>query len=402
MADRDGTAESRSARIDGTISHNPQAANMDGGDDVASVLSSRMTDIASEDEGEPTQNSGTRSAIRHSLNIGEGSQRPNTGLSRGSSQRAAWSPASRRGPSTSTRTSMTGGIAGSTSNRPQSAASRSHVPSLTSHAFFRPMSSQRLQAQRGGSRQITQPGLNEDGSVDGASLSNQTIRQGLARPEELDQSPPSRGTEMTEQDTVGRLTANTSPTHGHNPSASLSDSVRPLQRNPANTKGLSLNIDKSYKSGGPVPMPSKSPHSFRSSFLLPSRGDPAPTSPNRSAQGREKLSSVASSPAHTPIHNIKQMPPKNLGSNYEYFTGNTIFCWGGRWQNTRHRPVNIATGILIIIPIVLFFVFSAPWLWHDISPAIPSVFAYVFCVCFSSFVHASVSDPGVSLHYSYT
>lgn len=38
----------------------------------------------------------------------------------------------------------------------------------------------------------------------------------------------------------------------------------------------------------------------------------------------------------------------------------------------------------------------APWLWHNISPAIPILFAYVFYICFSSFIHASVVDPGVS------
>src|SRR5690606_23680164 len=41
-------------------------------------------------------------------------------------------------------------------NRPTSSASRTHVPSLTSHAFYRPMSSAKLQAQRGGQ------GVNED------------------------------------------------------------------------------------------------------------------------------------------------------------------------------------------------------------------------------------------------
>jgi hypothetical protein len=41
--------------------------------------------------------------------------------------------------------SVTGSI---TSNRPQTSQSRTHVPSVTSQAFFRPMSSQRLQAQR--------------------------------------------------------------------------------------------------------------------------------------------------------------------------------------------------------------------------------------------------------------
>ena len=124
-----------------------------------------------------------------------------------------------------------------------------------------------------------------------------------------------------------------------------------------------------------------------------------PNSPNRSrsTQGREKLPSAASSPGLTPIDAPKPTPKQKLGSNYQYFTGNTVFCWGGRLQNTRHRPINIATGLLVVAPSALFFVFSASWLWHNISPAIPIVFAYVFYICMSSFIHASVSDPGVSL-----
>jgi palmitoyltransferase ZDHHC9/14/18 len=200
---------------------------------------------------------------------------------------------------------------------------------------------------------------------------------------------------MTEPETSGRITANTSPTPGHYAKGSLTESVRPLQRNP-NAKGLSLNIDKSYKIAGGVPTPSKSPHSFRSSFLLPTRGDPVPNSPNRSTQGREKLSSAASSPALTPIDAPRKPSQANLGRNYQYFTGNTRFCWGGRLQNTRDRPVNIATGLFVLVPGVLFFIFQSPWLWNNISPAIPLVFGYVFYVCFSSFIHASASDPGVS------
>ena len=38
---------------------------------------------------------------------------------------------------------------------------------------------------------------------------------------------------------------------------------------------------------------------------------------------------------------------------------------------------------------------SAPWLGQNVSPAIPVFFAYLFAICMSSFIHASVSDPGV-------
>ena len=405
MASRDTSTTMPQAPNSNTFP-NPEGARSEAGD-VASILSSRMTDIASDDGGEHQADTATQSAVqspgqRRSMQT---TSRPNTGVS---SQRGAWpqaAPPSRRGYASSNATqrgSTLGSVSGSTAARPQSATSRTHVPSLTSHAFFRPMSSQRLQAQRGGTRPTTlvQQGMSEDGSAEGGSSvarqsvnSNQTARQG----EDVEGPRPlSRGTEMTEQETMERVTANTSPTQGHHPTGSLSESVRPLQRNPANAKGLSLTIDKSYKNGNGLPTPSKSPRSFRSSFLLPTRGDAAPHSPNRSTQGREKLPSVASSPGLTPVDAPKPVPKQKLGSNHQYFTGNTVFLLGGRLQNTREKPINIATGLLVVIPGVLFFVFSASWFWHNISPSIPIVFAYVFYICMSSFIHASVSDPGVS------
>lgn len=373
--------------------------------DRGSIISSRMTDIASDDGREHPADPAGRSVAQ---TYGDNVSRPTTGITRSSSQRAAWSQAtpSRRAHG-SGLVGQRGSIQGSISSsvgRPQS-SSRTHVPSLTSHAFFHPMSSQRLQAQRGGSRPPTliQQGKSEDGSTEGGTSlarqsmkSNETTKLGPSPHDGEVIPPPSRGTEMTEQETTERVTANTSPTHGHNGAGSLSESVRPLQRNLVSTRGLSLNIDKSYKNGGATTAPSKSPHSFRSSFLLPSRGDLPPSSPNRSSNGREKLPSIASSPGLTPIDAPKPVPKPKLGSNYQYFTGNTVFCWGGRLQNTRHSPINIATGLFVLIPGVLFFVFSAPWLWHNISPAIPIAFAYVFYICVSSFFHASVSDPGVS------
>lgn len=388
----------------------PHGAYSDVGEE-GSILSSRMTDIASDDGGENVADTTRNSAARQPAkrrSVQTATSRPNTGVTGVSSQRGTWgqAPPSRRGhaaQNSASRGSAIGGASIST-GRPQSSTSRSHVPSLTSHAFFHPMSSQRLQAQRGGSRPpaTSQQGVSEDNSAEGGSSlrhsvnSTQTLRQ-AGTPDPDGRPPPSRGTEMTEQETMERITANTSPTHGHNAAGSLTESVRPLQRNPVNSKGLSLNIDKSYKNINGLPTPSKSPRSFRSSFLLPTRGDVAPNSPNRSMEGREKLPSAASSPGFSPAEPPPKTAPKpKLGKNYEYFTGNTVFCWGGRLQNTKHRPINIGTGLLFLIPGVLFFIFSASWLWHHISPAIPIVFAYIFYIGVSSFIHVSVTDPGVS------
>lgn len=397
------------------LTTNPSMLNPQNLPGPPSVISSRLTDVASDDGHDPgpgPTNMNPGEVNRQSLqDTNEAPSRPGTSTTGVSANRSPWaqSPSLRRGQvsgATGRQISRSGSTSTSAAGRPQSAASRTHVPSLTAHAFFRPMSSQRLQAQRSGSRAPTPgyAGASDDGSAEDGNntarqslQSNQTPRAGpsISEDQELP-PPPSRGTEMTEPETSGRVTSNTSPTHGHHGTGSLSESVRPLQRNNPNAIGLSVNIDKSYKNGGGLPPPSKSPRSFRSSFLLPTRTEAIPNSPNRSAQGREKLSSAASSPALTPSHNPPELPKTGLGRNYEYFAGNTRFCCGGRLQNTRDRPVNIATGLFVLIPGVLFFVFSAPWLWYNISPAIPLVFAYVFYICMSSFIHASVSDPGVS------
>ncbi|KAI1851903.1 hypothetical protein JX265_008291 [Neoarthrinium moseri] len=383
-----------------------------------SIISSRMTDIASENGDAyaeaPTVTTGNPN--RRSLLASE--SRPGTARTGLSSSRGAWSQATplRRGYQ---RGSLSGSISGSASvsGRPPSSTSRSHVPSLTSHAFFHPMSSQKLQAQRGASRPLTsshQPGISMDeaGADDPAQIAQQRANASspvhrIARQLTDDGDgppPPSRGTEMTEQETYDRITANTSPTHGHT-AGSLTDSVRPLQSKKPETRELTINVDKSkgYKTGGNMPTPAKSPRSFRSSFLLP-KGESANNGShrsNRSMPGAEKLSSGASSPQLTPTgtasgrDKVKVAKAPNLGRNYEYFEGNTFFCIGGRLQNTRHRPINVATGSFVVIPAILFFVFSAPWLWHNVSPAVPIVFAYLFYICISSFLHASGSDPGI-------
>jgi palmitoyltransferase ZDHHC9/14/18 len=378
-----------------------------------SIISSRMTDIASED-GDAFADEQTSSADnpqRRSVLASE--SRPGTAKTGLSSSRGAWSQATplRRGLQ---RGSLSGSVSGSVSGRPPSSTSRSHVPSLTSHAFFHPMSSQKLQAQRSASRPST---MNQQhGTMDEAAAENRAHaaqQRGvtssplhrIAR-EPVDdadiQPPPSRGTEMTEQETYDRITANTSPTHGHT-AGSLTESVRPLHRKKPDGPSLSIDVDKTNKSGGHVATPMKSPRSFRSSLFIP-KGESANNQTNRSMPGAEKLSSGASSPQLTPVgtssrtdkdKSIKNKLP-NIGRNHEYFEGNTFFCIGGRLQNTRHRPINIATGSFVVIPAVLFFIFSAPYLWHEVSPAVPIIFAYIFYICISSFLHASGSDPGVS------
>jgi len=383
-----------------------------------SIVSSRMTDIASDDGEEPHFQS-TRPAQRRSLVPSE--SRPGTARTGVSSKGSRPHPQPLRNNYLSgvaaQRGSVGAGSITSSIGRTPSTKSRSHVPSLTSHAFFRPMSSQKLQAQRGGPRPSA-IARQAESAQDPSSTAPSNLQQsptsppprplGLGEPRSEDGSfnaPPSPGTEVTGHETLDR-TANTSPTQGHHTAhGSISESMRPLQKKKFENQNLNITVDKSYaERSSAITGVLKSPRSFRSSFLLPGNiSDRAQSSANRDLEGAEKLSSGASTPHPESVHRgatpnkakSPQPQPPRIGKVFEYFEGNTVFCLGGRWQNSRQRPVNVATGLMVVVPAVLFFVFSADYLWHEVSPAIPITFGYLFYICISSFIHASVTDPGV-------
>ena len=306
-----------------------------------------MTDIASED-GDQIEGAGARNQ--------SDLVRPISAVSTQTRQ-STQPPSSRRGlgsPTTTTGSWRTGGVFGGTTastttiSRPPSAnsrASRTHIPSLASHAFFKPMSSQRLQAQRGmrSSPKVTRPTSTADGnSEQGAAghrqslISDETAQQGEYSQDGFshdDKSarPLSQGTEFTEQDDRGMY----EPTPTENATVrSAGGSERPLHGSDSLPRPLLLDVGKS-KDG--------SPRSWRGSF----RG--------KDSHGHERLSSSNNSPT------FAKKPPDVVpkpGVNYQYFSGNTFFCWGGRLQNTRDRPVNIASAIIVILPAILFLVYS--------------------------------------------
>ncbi|CAK7274854.1 Eukaryotic peptide chain release factor GTP-binding subunit [Sporothrix epigloea] len=416
-----------------TFPHFPYAKS-DAPGVAASVISSRMTDIMSDDSaagpgaaaGSGVSSSRPQAASRSSIRR---SQQPQLFLpiARGLSGK-------RRSGADTSDSGSTAGIA-AYSGRPISSTQRSHVPSLTSQAFFRPMSSQKLQAQRGGVTRSRQSlGLQQVQTAEYAASQRPTSPP-AAQHAGLEARPISRGSEYTDQLTASR-TANTSPTGGFYASNSLTDSIRPLhQQNQLHPQSgsqeagpggdVAVRVGKALDSNhtGNLPTPVRTPKSFRSSFMLPDRTGSSGhgASANREMQGGEKLESVASTPQRslsvtshpsnsTHVNSMVAGDRGKLqddsgsgnaskravaGKNYQYFQGNTIFCLGGRLENTRSQPINVVTGGLVITPSILFFVFSAPWLWRNISPAIPITFAYLFYICVSSFLHASLSDPGI-------
>ncbi|KAF9735643.1 palmitoyltransferase erf2 [Paraphaeosphaeria minitans] len=330
----------------------------------------------------------------------------------GSNRRWSREPPSQRGRGGVLPSVGTASVAGSmgTQSRPTTAASRTHVP-LAAHGFFRPMSSQRLQQQRNqrptsllGHSSLYSEGTSEIGGNPyrqsiGSNQTRGTQQQqplglglglGLSHSHDPDQQPPpSRGTDMTDRDLPDRTTANTTPT-GAETVRSRGESITPLHR----PRPQHLHLSESHKGeSGKLPTPGRSPRSFSANFGL--SGSREGRSQMRPQTGHEKLASAESSPRMSRKEPTKEIVKKELGKNYQYFSGNTAFCWGGRLQNTRDRPVNIATGTLIVIPSALFLGFSAPWLWLHVSPSIPIIFAYLFTVCISSFIHATASDPGI-------
>ena len=326
-----------------------------------SIISSRMTDIASED-GDDYRPEGA-ATIRSTGGRTDDPSRPHSAVS-GTTHPSTRATPSRRGTPFSgginawRHVGAFGGPGGAFSNtsRPESAtsrASRTHVPALASQAFYRPMSSQRLQAQRSGRLNTTEKSprktdgfSDSSGNLQRHSLGSTTTDQrGQPLQSTGETLPPSRGTLYSEQDDV--FTTNASPT-GNNTVVSIGESERPLQ-NPSNQTGPDrLEIGGNYKRS---PKSQKSPKSFRANFLMSAKGD---SPPRKDFQGHSRLSSATESSKPGPYNAAEGRP----GINYQYFSGNTVFCWGGRLQNTRDRPVNIATALFVVVPSILFFIFS--------------------------------------------
>ena len=339
----------------------PNPLPTSGSQRAPSVISSRMTDIASED-GDEFHTEGGATGRRPDTATSNNPNRPGSSMS-SATRPSTRAPPSRRGmhsPPPLGGLRMGGafsGLGGSISNssRPESSASktsRTHIPALTSHAFFRPMSSQRLQAQRG-TAQSLRTGASSGGSNTSGSNTNRhsLVTNDTERPEpeggiytDSGRPPPSRGTAFTDED------EGDTPTASRTRDATLTSvggSERPLQYGEGRLSPpppMPLHMQK-QENGNPP----KASRSFSSNFLRANGG-----ASRGEGQGHKRLSSSASHTFSKPPQDFK---PRN-GINYEYFSGNTVFFLGGRLQNTRDRPVNIISGLIVLIPSILFLVFS--------------------------------------------
>lgn len=95
---------------------------------------------------------------------------------------------------------------------------------------------------------------------------------------------------------------------------------------------------------------------------------------------------------------IKQDDEKVAKKNYQVQNHDGmkyIYLFGGRLRSIKQKPINLATGIIILIPGILFWIFEAPWLWHNINPSVVILFSYCWALCLNFFIRASTSDPGI-------
>ncbi|EPS36814.1 hypothetical protein H072_9656 [Dactylellina haptotyla CBS 200.50] len=375
----------------------PPATPTNNNDDADkhSIISSRMTDINSEYGDEidqvpglaspPGSNRNSALSSLHPPTLG----RPNTRISIGDPQ--AEVALTRPSTATSMNTAKWGArprsrgamtpVGGSfrSSNRPPSAASRTHVPSITSHAFYNPMSSTKLSAQRGKvSEEGDRPNISEVAPVTTPSDAPlKSLTSGL-----LAQPRSSYSQNQHSLDNPFGFSAQ-SPVIHHSNRTSLQ---APSEMDESNPFRYSLGRQVT---GSPTNQTITSASPLRTGSRRRSNTNEAATDAAKEEQRETSQASTASP------HKTGAETPTYKGKNYQFFPGNTLFCFGGRWQTARDAPMNVLTATMIIVPTGLFFGFSAPWLWHNVHPALPITFAYVFLVCMSSFIRASVTDPGI-------
>ncbi|KEQ89094.1 zf-DHHC-domain-containing protein [Aureobasidium pullulans EXF-150] len=310
--------------------------------------------------------------------------RPTSNTANSASRTRSTAPQARVG---SPVPSLGGRGGGSYQNDP---SRRTHVPNLISSAFL-PTSPRRTDPQSPPPTSPQQPQLPIARPSTDSGRRTHRSRNSNASIVTLEQSnrpridpdapplPTSRGTGTTNYDFNRDLQP-----FG---SAKSQESQYPLRKPPT------LDIDGTTRSTSSL-QAQKSPISLRASWSRQSRSSRVN---GRSADrdGHEKLPSVPPSPANYKATPVLDDYKPSTGRNYQYFNGNAVFFLRGRLINTRQRPLNVFTALLAIIPAALFFGFSAPWLWHHVSPAIPILFAYVFFICLSSYLHASFSEPGI-------
>lgn len=316
-----------------------------GSHQAPSIISSRMTDIGSED-GDDSNPKGAFTAFPALTGA-------SSGIGLNDQNRPPSAKSSQTRPSTRPPPSRRGGAFGGpggmmwNTSRPMSStsrSSRSHVPSLASQAFFRPMSSQHLQARR---NRPTEGGQLRT-SIDGADEVDRNTKDHANRTTGV--SPATGMSEFLDLDDESRM--EDSPI-GATTLRSNEDSQRPLQNRPLRYSIPTYAVlGRNNKQATGSSRKPKTSVLYQATIVRPTRE--MATMPNN-LLGHERT--YPEKYPESAQRGSKQDPPL-IGANYQFFLGNTVFFWGGRLQNARDLPINIATGILAVLPSVLFLYYS--------------------------------------------
>lgn len=97
-------------------------------------------------------------------------------------------------------------------------------------------------------------------------------------------------------------------------------------------------------------------------------------------------------------------PTKNYHTNIPSNHSHVYIC-GARLKSTKQLPIHIGVFVLIIAGGVLFWVFEASWLWHNVLPAVVIIYSYLWFLTTMFFVKAAGCDPGFApknIHVSYS
>ncbi|KAI9025200.1 DHHC palmitoyltransferase-domain-containing protein [Phycomyces nitens] len=116
----------------------------------------------------------------------------------------------------------------------------------------------------------------------------------------------------------------------------------------------------------------------------PLLSSPAPLNPTISSTSIQ---------AQPPVQTLSV--PQLQRRNYQDFPGRNKFFCGGRFMTSREYWAFLVALVLIIGPSVLFGIFTCPFLWDNVHPAVPIVFCYLFVLSFASMIKTSWTDPGI-------
>eukprot|EP00795_Rhopilema_esculentum_P017569 gene17569-9200_t len=81
--------------------------------------------------------------------------------------------------------------------------------------------------------------------------------------------------------------------------------------------------------------------------------------------------------------------------NWENFPGRNKFYCNGRIIMSSNNYVFMLTLILIVVTSGLFFIFDCPFLFRELSPAIPIIAGWLFIIVIVTLLKTAFMDPGI-------